>query len=474
MVQFTEKEKSAFILALYAVAYADGELADAEKFLIGFICMQLKIDHSNTQRLEDGEWEPIVETLSEEKKKIFSLAMCWISSGNEKKKELETYQNICNNYGFPLMMFNDEEYIRLANIYFPVPNGKIVAPSSKPAAEPAVDDTDLDNDTDVDNDVDDNDENDWEDCENIEADGIEYSGLASELTASADMLLDENETASQITIPATITDDEDRKWKVTCYEITDGKYSQLTLPSSMAFITGDAFSALPNRKSLSIDLQQNTILEIKDRVIYSNKNRAGEKSYVLCNTQMAELEGTFFIPKGVKIVDDCAFKNQANITTIEFPESLSELGANVFEGCKGLQKIIVHNTKGSVTYWDANIDDSKTLGNSLDGISVIYMGKPSQKPKEEAPQPQPNPQPQAQPQPQPLAQPLQQPKQPAIKPRKCERIMEGKWIGGVCTGLSQYWGMNIWVLRLLFLLLASGGFSIVIYLILMIVMKKES
>lgn len=176
----------------------------------------------------------------------------------------------------------------------------------------------------------------------------------------------------------------------------------------------------------------------------------------------------------MKIIDDYAFKNQTNLITIEMPESLIELGANVFEGCKGLQKIIVHNTKGSVTYWDENIDDSKTLGNSLDGISVIYKGKPSQKPKEEAPQPKPNPQPQAQPQPQPQVQPLQEPKQPATKPRKCQRIMEGKWIGGVCTGLSQYWGMNVWVLRLLFLLLASGGFSIIIYFILMIIIKKES
>lgn len=45
-------------------------------------------------------------------------------------------------------------------------------------------------------------------------------------------------------------------------------------------------------------------------------------------------------------------------------------------------------------------------------------------------------------------------------------------IGGVCSGMAAYWDIEIWVVRLVFLILAMMGIGILIYLILYIVLPE--
>jgi phage shock protein PspC (stress-responsive transcriptional regulator) len=45
-------------------------------------------------------------------------------------------------------------------------------------------------------------------------------------------------------------------------------------------------------------------------------------------------------------------------------------------------------------------------------------------------------------------------------------------IGGVCSGIAAYWNMEIWLVRLVFLILAFMGVGILIYLILYIVLPE--
>jgi phage shock protein PspC (stress-responsive transcriptional regulator) len=45
-------------------------------------------------------------------------------------------------------------------------------------------------------------------------------------------------------------------------------------------------------------------------------------------------------------------------------------------------------------------------------------------------------------------------------------------IGGVCAGIAAYWNIELWVVRLIFLVLAMMGFGILIYLILYIVLPE--
>jgi phage shock protein PspC (stress-responsive transcriptional regulator) len=45
-------------------------------------------------------------------------------------------------------------------------------------------------------------------------------------------------------------------------------------------------------------------------------------------------------------------------------------------------------------------------------------------------------------------------------------------IGGVCAGMAAYWDMEIWLVRVIFLILAFMGVGILIYLILYIVLPE--
>lgn len=58
--------------------------------------------------------------------------------------------------------------------------------------------------------------------------------------------------------------------------------------------------------------------------------------------------------------------------------------------------------------------------------------------------------------------------------KRLVRVEEGKMIAGVCTGLAQYLGVDVTVVRLIFALLAlfaAGG--VLLYLILWLIMPME-
>jgi phage shock protein PspC (stress-responsive transcriptional regulator) len=59
----------------------------------------------------------------------------------------------------------------------------------------------------------------------------------------------------------------------------------------------------------------------------------------------------------------------------------------------------------------------------------------------------------------------------ARTPKRLYRIREGKQIEGVCTGLAVYFGMDVTILRLIFvaLAIASGGIAVVGYIVMVIV-----
>ncbi len=58
--------------------------------------------------------------------------------------------------------------------------------------------------------------------------------------------------------------------------------------------------------------------------------------------------------------------------------------------------------------------------------------------------------------------------------KRLVRVEEGKMIAGVCTGLAQYLGVDVTIVRLLFALLTLfvGG-GVLLYLILWLIMPME-
>jgi phage shock protein C len=58
--------------------------------------------------------------------------------------------------------------------------------------------------------------------------------------------------------------------------------------------------------------------------------------------------------------------------------------------------------------------------------------------------------------------------------KRLTRVEDGRMIAGVCTGLAQYLGVDVTVVRLIFALLAvfaAGG--VLLYLILWLIMPME-
>jgi phage shock protein PspC (stress-responsive transcriptional regulator) len=58
--------------------------------------------------------------------------------------------------------------------------------------------------------------------------------------------------------------------------------------------------------------------------------------------------------------------------------------------------------------------------------------------------------------------------------KRLARVEEGRMIAGVCTGLARYLGVDVTVIRVIFVLLAlfaAGG--VLLYLILWLVMPME-
>jgi phage shock protein PspC (stress-responsive transcriptional regulator) len=56
--------------------------------------------------------------------------------------------------------------------------------------------------------------------------------------------------------------------------------------------------------------------------------------------------------------------------------------------------------------------------------------------------------------------------------RKLYRLRAGNWIAGVCTGIAAYVGIDVVVIRLIFILVGvfSGGIAILVYVVLAVVM----
>jgi phage shock protein PspC (stress-responsive transcriptional regulator) len=52
------------------------------------------------------------------------------------------------------------------------------------------------------------------------------------------------------------------------------------------------------------------------------------------------------------------------------------------------------------------------------------------------------------------------------------RDTDHRAIGGVCSGMAAYWNIEIWVVRLVFLILAMMGIGFLIYIILYIVLPE--
>ncbi len=63
---------------------------------------------------------------------------------------------------------------------------------------------------------------------------------------------------------------------------------------------------------------------------------------------------------------------------------------------------------------------------------------------------------------------------PGPAARLMRRSRQDRWLGGVCSGMARFTGLEAWLMRLLFVaLLLVGGFGVVAYVLLWIFMPSD-
>ena len=61
-----------------------------------------------------------------------------------------------------------------------------------------------------------------------------------------------------------------------------------------------------------------------------------------------------------------------------------------------------------------------------------------------------------------------------MRGRRLERARAGKWIAGVCAGLSVYTGIDVTLIRVVFVIFALTGIGELVYLLLWILAPKAA
>lgn len=58
--------------------------------------------------------------------------------------------------------------------------------------------------------------------------------------------------------------------------------------------------------------------------------------------------------------------------------------------------------------------------------------------------------------------------------KKLYRAKEGKWLLGVCAGLSQYLNVDVNIIRIIAITLGFGGLSVIAYIAALIIVPEEA
>ena len=137
--------------------------------------------------------------------------------------------------------------------------------------------------------------------------------------------------------------------------------TSISIPNSVTSIGSDAFSGCENLASMNVE-SGNTIYDSRD-----NCN-------AIIDTQNNELiSGTknTAIPNSVTSIGSNAFEGCRGLTSIEIPNSVTSIGVNAFSGCSGLTSVTIPNSVTSIgvnAFHGCNGLTSVTIPNSVTSI----------------------------------------------------------------------------------------------------------
>ena len=211
----------------------------------------------------------------------------------------------------------------------------------------------------------------------VVVDGIYYNLVAQEKTA--EVTKDENEYTGEITIPETITVDED------VYNVTSiGKYAfanctsltSVIIPNSVTSIGGYAFVGCSSLTSVKIP---NSVTSIGEDAFYGCTSLT---SITIPNSVTSIGEGAFYgctslrsvtIPNSVTSIGEDAFRDCYSLTSVTIPNSVTSIGKWAFYGCSRLNSVTIPNSVISIgerAFYGCEGLTSVTIPNSVTSIGI--------------------------------------------------------------------------------------------------------
>ena len=161
---------------------------------------------------------------------------------------------------------------------------------------------------------------------------------------------------TSITIPNSVT-----SINIYAFQGCSGLTS-ITIPNSVTSIGIGAFSGCSSLTSIQVETGNTT---------YDSRDNCNAIIETATNTLIAGCQNTT-IPNSVTSIEDDAFFDCTNMTSITIPESVTSIGSNAFEGCSGLTSITIPNSVtsiGSSAFEDCSGLTSFTIPNVLTTIS---------------------------------------------------------------------------------------------------------
>lgn len=180
---------------------------------------------------------------------------------------------------------------------------------------------------------------------------VEHIGLYPIMYTSHSLTLD-GQTVTSVVIPDGITR-IGRQAFAYCEQI-----SEVVIPNSVVSIGEQAFD-----ETAWLNNQPDGLI-ILGRVIYQYKGTIAEPT-------------TIIVSDDIKSICASAFANQSQLSAIEFPDTLQEIGSNAFKGCTSLQNIVLPSSIDTVnpsTFENCSALESVEIAEGVKIINEIAFG----------------------------------------------------------------------------------------------------
>ncbi len=217
------------------------------------------------------------------------------------------------------------------------------------------------------NDKDDEDENDTDFLDSIGdvvVNNIGYS-LWEDGTATASYFEDD-EDCDVITVASKVSH-KGKSYTVTSFEIEDGEYEKLILPSSLKIIYGAAFDMMDRdtRSRLNVEIGSNSNILCIDKVFYSNDGK------ILWNANLMDDCEEYTVRDGVEQIANDAFQSHDEICTLNVPTSVKQIDSP-FSDVSGLMTVNIYNDNGNVKFYD----EEPGVESFPVGVTINYLSAP--------------------------------------------------------------------------------------------------